>query len=44
MGNPFYREVRRNASENSALFEIAGVLVRLGHVAGRVVNANHRIM
>ena len=26
------------------LFEIALVLVRLGHVTGRVINANHNIM
>jgi hypothetical protein len=26
------------------LFEIAGVLVRLDHVASRIVNANHSIM
>jgi hypothetical protein len=41
---PFYREVRRNPNENSALFEIARVLVRLGDVAGSIVNANHSIM
>jgi hypothetical protein len=35
--------VRRNANENSALFEIAVVLVRVGHVAGRIVNADQGI-
>jgi len=28
----------------SRLFEIAGVLVRLDHVASRIVNANNSIM
>jgi hypothetical protein len=29
---------------NSPLFEIARVLVRFDHVAGRIVNANHGII
>jgi hypothetical protein len=30
--------------ENSPFFELALVLVRLDHVASRIVNANHGIM
>jgi hypothetical protein len=30
--------------KNSPLFEIAGVLVRLDHVASFIVNADHSIM
>jgi hypothetical protein len=29
--------------ENSPCFEIARVLVRLDHVADRIVNANHKL-
>jgi hypothetical protein len=32
------------APPRSPLFEIAGVLVRLDHVARFIVNANHSIM
>jgi hypothetical protein len=31
-------------AKTSPLFEIASVLVRLGHVASIIVNANHSIM
>jgi hypothetical protein len=43
MGNLFYWEVRRDASENSLLAEIASVLVRLDHIASFIVNTNHSI-
>jgi hypothetical protein len=33
MENSFYWELRRDASKNSRLFEIARVLVRVDHVA-----------
>jgi hypothetical protein len=36
--------MRRDASKNSPLFELARVLVRLDHVASFIVNANHSIM
>jgi hypothetical protein len=44
MGNSFYREVRRDASKNSSLLELARVLVRLDHFARVIVNANHNLM
>jgi hypothetical protein len=44
MGNSFYWELRRDASKNSRLFEIARVLMRLDHVSRFIVNANHGIM
>jgi hypothetical protein len=44
MGNSFYWELRRDASKNSRLFEVALVLVRFDHVARLIVNANHGIM
>jgi hypothetical protein len=37
MGNSFYWELRRDASKNSSLFEIARVLVRVDHVASFIV-------
>ena len=36
--------VRRKACRNLRLFEIALLLVRLDHVASRIVNADHCIM
>src|SRR4029453_5468810 len=41
MGNSFYWELRRDASKNSPLFEIARLLVRFYRVARIIVNANH---
>jgi hypothetical protein len=35
---------RHAEREASPLFELASVLVRLDHVAGRIVNANHGVM
>jgi hypothetical protein len=34
----------RDASKNSALFELARVLVRFDHVASFIENANHSIV
>jgi hypothetical protein len=41
MGNSFYWELRRDASKNSRLFELARLLVRLDHVVRFIVNANN---
>ena len=35
--------MQSDASENAALFEIARVLVRLGHIAGRIVKRGSRL-
>jgi hypothetical protein len=42
-GMPRQREVRPNVSESSAPFEIAVVLVRLGHGASRIANTDQGI-
>ena len=36
--------MRRDASKNSPLLEIASVLVRVDYVASLIVNANHSVM
>lgn len=38
------RSIERSCPKCSLLFEIALVLVRLHHIARRIVNADHRIM
>jgi hypothetical protein len=40
----FTRKQAAGASKNSPLFELAGVLVRLDHIASFIVNANHGVM
>jgi len=39
-----YQETDAPCEEKSPLFELARVLVRLDHVASRIVNADHSIM